>query len=95
LHTPLPPRHAGDGSLYPVCNEDLCLKIEEIIGLCEDDGRDFRPCIYMGMRPQAYGYPDGFEKTEEGKLAAAVFCLLSCPLSVCCESAVGNARCGL
>ena len=56
----------GDGSLYPVANEELCLKIEELIGICEDDGRDFRTCIYMGMRPQVFGYPDGFEGTEEG-----------------------------
>jgi len=56
----------GDGSLYPVLNEDLCVKIDELIGIAEDDGRDFRTCIYIGVRPQAFGYPDDFATTETG-----------------------------
>jgi len=57
----------GDGSLYPVLNEDLCLKIDELIGIAEDDARDFRTCIYIGMKPSAFGYPEDFATTEEGQ----------------------------
>jgi len=56
--------HLGDGSLYPAEN---LLAIEEAIGLAEDFQRAWMPNLYIGMRPEAYGYPEGFNKTEDGQ----------------------------
>jgi len=57
----------GNGSLYPVRNLELCLKIDELIGYLDDDARDYRTPLYMGMRPSAFGYPDDYNTTPEGK----------------------------
>jgi glutathione S-transferase len=47
----------GDGNLYP--SEPMQrLKIDEALGLCGDLARDWTPALYMGMRPEAFGYTD-------------------------------------
>jgi glutathione S-transferase len=51
-------------TLYPV---EKIFDIEEAIGDIEDLQRAFTPAQYMGMRPTNFGYPDGFQSTEEGK----------------------------
>jgi glutathione S-transferase len=57
----------GDGSLYPVGNMSLCFKIDELVGLAEDEARDWRNAVMINMRPIELGHPDGFQSTEEGK----------------------------
>jgi prostaglandin-H2 D-isomerase / glutathione transferase len=51
-------------TLYP---KDKVYEIEEALGDLEDLGSAFHPAQVMGMCPFAFGYPVGFEKTEEGK----------------------------
>jgi glutathione S-transferase len=51
-------------TLYPV---DKVFDIEEAIGDIEDLQRTFSPAQFMGMRPSNFGYPDGFQSTDEGK----------------------------
>uniref|UniRef100_A0A7S1FT68 GST N-terminal domain-containing protein n=1 Tax=Corethron hystrix TaxID=216773 RepID=A0A7S1FT68_9STRA len=46
---------------------DKIYEIEEAIGLIDDMRQSFMPAHYMGMRPQNFGYPGDFLKTEEGK----------------------------
>jgi len=53
----------GDGSLYPAAD---MLKIEIAMGFCDDFERSWGPCRYLGMKPEEYGYPEGYSKTEEG-----------------------------
>lgn len=56
----------GDGSLYPVRDVKKCLAIDVLIGLFDDDSRAFTPGLYMGMMPEKFGYPEGYNKTDEG-----------------------------
>lgn len=56
----------GDGSLYPDCTEAR-LVIDEVLGLAGDFDRAWMPAFYMGMIPQKFGFPEGWNKTEEGK----------------------------
>lgn len=51
-------------TLYP---RDKLFDVEEAIGLVEDMRNSWLPCIYVSMRPESYGYPEGFGQTEEGK----------------------------
>jgi prostaglandin-H2 D-isomerase / glutathione transferase len=51
-------------TLYP---KEKLFDIEEVIGDVEDMQRAFTPAQQMGSRATAFGHPDGFEKTEEGK----------------------------
>jgi len=51
-------------SLYP---SDKIYDVEEAIGLIDDMQRSFMPCLYLSMRPSAYGYPEDFSKTDQGK----------------------------
>lgn len=51
-------------TLYPPAS---LYEIEEAIGLIKDLQDSWGPCLYIGMRPQAFGYPSDFSKTEEGK----------------------------
>jgi len=58
-------RWAGQlGGLYP---PEQILKIEEVIGLAEDLMRELMPSMYIGMRPQVYGYPE--DMPDEDKKA--------------------------
>merc|ERR1719316_1485261 len=64
------------GRLARLNPPSLLLKIEEVIGLEEDIGRTVMPSMYIGMRPQAYGYPEDMaadKKTEiQMKLRATI-----------------------
>lgn len=51
-------------TLYP---SSSLYEIEEAIGLIKDMQDSWGPNLYMGMRPQNYGYPEGYSKTDEGK----------------------------
>jgi glutathione S-transferase len=57
----------GDGSLYPLSDVDKCLKIDELIGIFDDDARDWAPAMYMGVFPTRFGYPADYAASEEGK----------------------------
>lgn len=50
--------------LYP---SEKLYEIEEAIGLVDDVQRSWRPSLYIAMRPQEIGHPEGFNKTEEGQ----------------------------
>lgn len=51
------------GKLYPA---DKVEAIDEVLGLVEDLKSTWAPAIYMSMSPTIYGYPKGYNKTEEG-----------------------------
>eukprot|EP00802_Teleaulax_amphioxeia_P022288 Tamp_22720.p1 GENE.Tamp_22720~~Tamp_22720.p1 ORF type:complete len:247 (-),score=75.01 Tamp_22720:312-1052(-) len=58
-------RYAGKlGKLYP---EDMtqAIKVDEIIGLQEDMSAKLGVTIYVGMRPEAYGYPADWPDEEK------------------------------
>ena len=56
-----------DTQLYPPTDSLKRLQIDEVIGLCTDFNRAMTPSHYMNMRPELFGYPAEFQKTEEGK----------------------------
>jgi len=51
-------------TLYPASN---LYDIEEAIGLIKDMQDSWGPNLYIAMRPQTFGYPDDFAKSQEGK----------------------------
>jgi len=51
-------------TLYP---RDKIFEIEEAIGLVDDVSRSWSPCFGISLRPQNFGYAEGFGKTDEGK----------------------------
>ena len=51
-------------TLYP---RDKLYDIEETIGLLEDVQKSWTPKLYLSMRPQVFGHPEGFGKTPEGQ----------------------------
>jgi glutathione S-transferase len=51
-------------TLYP---RDKLYDIEEAIGVIGDLQKAWEPCLYLAMRPQAFGYEEDFPKTEKGK----------------------------
>jgi prostaglandin-H2 D-isomerase / glutathione transferase len=51
-------------TLYPA---EKVFDIEEVMGDLDDLQRAFYPAQFMGMKPSNYGYPDGFQSTDEGK----------------------------
>jgi glutathione S-transferase len=51
-------------TLYP---REKMFDIEESIGLIEDMSKSWLPKFYIAMRPESFGYPEGFAQTEEGK----------------------------
>lgn len=60
-------RHVGatmSETLYPSAQ---LWDIEEALGVMGDLERAFFPSLMIGMRPQLFGYEDGFNKTEEGQ----------------------------
>eukprot|EP00929_Paragymnodinium_shiwhaense_P109344 TRINITY_DN75750_c0_g1_i1.p1 TRINITY_DN75750_c0_g1~~TRINITY_DN75750_c0_g1_i1.p1 ORF type:complete len:221 (+),score=68.47 TRINITY_DN75750_c0_g1_i1:103-765(+) len=61
-------RYAGKlGGLIP--EDDMkMLAVEEVIGLEEDIGKAVAPSLYIGMRPQVYGYPADMPKEEKSKI---------------------------
>lgn len=56
----------GDGALYP-SDPATRLLIDEIIGVCGDMDRNWRPCIYLGMRPEKYGHA-GVDAESKGAI---------------------------
>ena len=56
------------GSLYPASK---MYEIEQAIGVIGDLTRSWTPNLYIGMRPKSFGYPEDFNKTEEGKAKVA------------------------
>lgn len=55
------------GSLYP---QDIpsMFAIDETLGLVDDFKQSFMPCMYMIMRPQAFGYPADIDGATKGKI---------------------------
>lgn len=53
-------------TLYPE-NDVKLLEIEEVLGLADDFAKAWSPCLYLGMRPQMFGYPEDHAKTDEGQ----------------------------
>jgi glutathione S-transferase len=53
-----------DGSLYP---RDKLYDVEEVLGLLDDAKRDWNGPFYLGMAPTKFGYPQDYNKTDEGK----------------------------
>lgn len=53
-------------TLYPKKVEEQ-LVVDEILGLCGDFTKAWTPCLYMGMRPETYGYDKDSSNTDEGK----------------------------
>jgi len=41
--------------------------VDEAIGLASDMDKAWTNPLYIGMRPQFCGYPEDYQKTEEGK----------------------------
>jgi glutathione S-transferase len=61
-------RYAGSldktGTLYPT---DKMFDVEQAIGVVGDLIGAWSPNLYLGMRPQKYGYAEGYNQTDEGK----------------------------
>eukprot|EP00522_Entomoneis_paludosa_P005358 CAMPEP_0172471362 /NCGR_PEP_ID=MMETSP1065-20121228/67778_1 /TAXON_ID=265537 /ORGANISM="Amphiprora paludosa, Strain CCMP125" /LENGTH=243 /DNA_ID=CAMNT_0013229457 /DNA_START=171 /DNA_END=902 /DNA_ORIENTATION=+ len=51
-------------TLYPTSS---LYDIEEALGVVGDLKTSWGPNLYMGMRPEIYGYPKDYASTEEGK----------------------------
>lgn len=51
-------------TLYP---DDKLFEVEEAIGIVGDLQKAWQPAVYIGMRPQNFGYPEDFSQTDEGK----------------------------
>ena len=73
-----------EGKLYPAADVAMRLRIEEALGLTADLSRAWRPALYIGMRPEKFGYPksaDGLKKRRMQPLRRSVrhFLLRSCP----------------
>jgi len=52
-----------DGKLYPA---DIAarLKVEQVLGLVGDLAKAWSPCLYIGMKPEKFGYPATAEWSE-------------------------------
>jgi len=53
-------------TLYPTDPLEQ-FKVEELLGIIGDFRRSYLPALYFNMKPQSYGHPEGFNKTEEGQ----------------------------
>jgi glutathione S-transferase len=51
-------------TLYP---KDKLFDIEEAVGVFDELDKSWMPSFYMGMKPANFGYPEGFQNTDEGK----------------------------
>jgi len=51
-------------NLYPT---GKLYEVEEAIGLVADLNRAWSPCLYVAMRPENFGHPEGFQSTDAGK----------------------------
>ena len=52
------------GKLYPEDPQEA-MKVDEIIGLQEDLSAKLGVTIYVGMRPETYGYPADWPAEEK------------------------------
>lgn len=52
-----------DKNMYPM---DKIYDVEEALGLLEDMQKSFAIIYYIAVRPEKYGYPEGYHQTEEG-----------------------------
>lgn len=43
------------------------MRVNEVMGLAGDFDKAWLPCLYMGMRPSIYGYPEGSNRTPAGR----------------------------
>ena len=57
----------GDGALYPM-DPASQLKVDIVLGLAGDFAKAWMPCLYMGMRPTVFGYPEDMDAAEKGAL---------------------------
>ncbi|GKY96608.1 hypothetical protein MPSEU_000620400 [Mayamaea pseudoterrestris] len=51
-------------TLYP---REHLYEIEEAMNILDDFWTYWAPCMFIGMSPQSFGYPEGFAQTDEGK----------------------------
>ncbi|KAL7573622.1 hypothetical protein ACA910_008755 [Epithemia clementina (nom. ined.)] len=51
--------------LYP---PESFWEIEQVLGVMDDFRKSLEPALYLGMRPERFGYPAGFGQTEPGKV---------------------------
>lgn len=51
----------GGGTLYPIGDPAMLIKIEEALGVMDDLQRAFTPALYVGMRPKYLGYSESGE----------------------------------
>ena len=54
-------------TLYPLNDPDTIFAAEEVIGLLDDYKNSWIPCMYVGRAAEAYGHPEGFGSSDEGK----------------------------
>lgn len=54
------------GKLMPT-DPMSALEVNHMLGLIADFDRDWLPCLYMGMNPTAYGYPEEYKGSDEQK----------------------------
>lgn len=56
------------GTLTLIPSDPLeVLKLDEVLGVAGDLDRAWMAPLYAGMRPTQFGYPENYQKTEEGK----------------------------
>ena len=60
-----------EGKLYP-SDVTKRLKIEQVLGLVGDLSRAWSPSLYLGMRPQRFGYPADWVGEEKEKVVKSV-----------------------
>jgi glutathione S-transferase len=63
----IPTKGTSGDKLYPLDDAMQRFKIDEVLGLAGDMDSAWAPAIYISMRPHLYGYPEGHNKTEQGK----------------------------
>ena len=53
--------------LYPTGDTDAMYRVEEALGVVEEFRNSWSPCLYITRNPVAYGHPEGYFGTDEGK----------------------------
>lgn len=67
-------RYVGSLSATPLYPADpwLRLKVDEVIGLVDDMATTLAPSLYVGMRPDVYGYPADMPQDEKKSIQQAL-----------------------
>uniref|UniRef100_A0A6T1R809 Glutathione transferase n=1 Tax=Eutreptiella gymnastica TaxID=73025 RepID=A0A6T1R809_9EUGL len=60
-------RKFGDGSLYPQ-DPDAMFEVESMLALSDDMAKAWGPALYMGMRPNMFGYPEDIKPEDKEAL---------------------------